>query len=256
MSTTSYINRGLTKAFCLLQCIILIVFSVAAQDSLKTRKKWNFVVEPYLMFPNLNGTIGVGTLPDTKLDADPGDVFSHMKIAAILYLEMASDKWAFTSDLIYMNLDENATPDKFINSGDVNFKQFSWEVAGLARVLPWLEAGIGGRLNNLKASADLVTNTIGGGTNFRSKSISHTWLDPIIIARINSKSDKKFIYQFRGDLGGFGIGSDFVWQLQAYAGYRFSKLFQLTGGYKIISIDYQNGSDESRLLYDVNTFGL
>jgi hypothetical protein len=255
MSTCSFITRSVIKIFCLVQGIISVVLPAEAQDSIANRKKWNFLAEPYLMFPNLNGKVGVGKLPDTDIDADPGDVFGHLKIAAILYLEMATDKWAFTSDLVYMNLDEDATPGTIINSGNVNLKQFSWEFAGLRRVLPWLEAGIGGRINNIKTSLELVTKNIGGSTNLRSKSLSHTWLDPIIIARITSKPDKKFIYQFRGDLGGFGVGSEFAWQLQAYAGYRFSRLFQLTGGYKIISMNYQNGSDDSRLLYDVDTFG-
>jgi hypothetical protein len=53
----------------------------------------------------------------------------------------------------------------------------------------------------------------------------------------------------------FGIGSDFTWQLQAYAGYRFSKLFQLTAGYRIIGIDYDKGADKDRFIFDMNEFG-
>jgi hypothetical protein len=34
-------------------------------------------------------------------------------------------------------------------------------------------------------------------------------------------------------MSGFGIGSEFAWQVQAYAGYRFSRLFQITGGYRV-----------------------
>jgi hypothetical protein len=111
------------------------------------KSKWNFLVEPYLMFPNLKGTTGVGTLPDADVDADPGDVFSHFKIGAILYFEVTKDKWAFTSDIIYLNLDEDATPGTLISSGNVNLKQFSWELGALRKLLPWLEAGLGGRLN-------------------------------------------------------------------------------------------------------------
>jgi hypothetical protein len=110
-------------------------------------------------------------------------------------------------------------------------------------------------LNNLDNQADLVTNNIGGGTTARSKSLTKTWVDPVIIARFRSNPAKKFIYQFRGDMGGFGVGSDFAWQIQAYAGYRFSKLFQLTGGYRVLSVDYNKGSSDNRFLYDMSTFG-
>lgn len=89
----------------------------------------------------------------------------------------------------------------------------------------------------------------------KSKSMTETWLDPMLIARIKSKSGEKFIYQFRGEIGGFGIGSDLAWQMQAYAGYQFSKLFQITGGYRIISLDYENGSGQNRFIYNMDTSG-
>jgi hypothetical protein len=47
----------------------------------------------------------------------------------------------------------------------------------------------------------------------------------------------------------------FTWQVQGYAGYRFSKLFQTSIGYRIIAIDYDKGTGEDRFRYDMNTFG-
>jgi hypothetical protein len=255
MSIGNSMKPGFVKAVCILQFSFLFAISAAAQDTTAGENKWHFLAEPYLMFPNLKGTVGVGTLPDAELDADPGDIFSHFKIAAILYFEAANDKWAVSSDMVYLSLDQDATPGRLINNGSVDVKQLTWELAGLRKLLPWLEAGIGGRLNSFKTDIDLVTKNIGGGTTARSKSISQTWFDPIIMARVKNGMDKKFLYQFRGDIGGFGIGSEFAWQIQVYAGYRFSKLFQATAGYKVISVDYNKGSGEDRFLFDVDTFG-
>ena len=56
-------------------------------------------------------------------------------------------------------------------------------------------------------------------------------------------------------IGGFGIASDFAWQLQAYFGYRISRISQLSIGYRAIGTDYQKGSGSNRFLYDVTTFG-
>jgi len=58
-----------------------------------------------------------------------------------------------------------------------------------------------------------------------------------------------------GDIGGFGIGSEFAWQWQAYAGYRFTKLFQVTAGYRRVSMDYGKGESDNRFVYDMATFG-
>jgi hypothetical protein len=203
----------------------------------------------------MKGSVGVGTLPDVNLDVDAGDIFSHFKMGTMLYFEAAKDRWAFSSDLIYMKLAQDATPGTVINSGKVTVKQLCWETAALRKLMPWLDAGIGLRLNSLNTAIELEKKNIGGGTTAQSKSLTETWVDPILIARVKSDPAKKFIYQFRGDLGGFGVGSDFTWQIQAYAGYRFSKLFQLTGGYRIMSVDYDKGSGENRFLYDVDTFG-
>lgn len=231
---------------------------LTAQDSLKKPapvEKWSFLVEPYLMFPNMKGQTGVGNLPDVSVDADPGDIFSKLQIGAMLNLEAHNNKWALGSDLIYMNLEQDVMPGKLINSGKINAKQLAWEVMGLRRLTPWLEVGIGGILNSVQSGVNININNIGGGNTNRNKKLTQTWYDPMLIARIQSAAGKKFIYQLRGEIGGFGIGSDFAWQIQAYAGYRFSKLFQITGGYRIISLDYTTGTDESRFLYDMNTFG-
>jgi hypothetical protein len=246
---------GFVKRVCILPLLFLVfTLSSNGQDS-SAAKKWNFLLEPYMMFPNMKGTTGVGPLPDASLDVDAGDIFSHFKFGTMVYFEVANERWAFTSDLIYMKLAEDATPGTFINNGEVTVKQFAWELAALRKLLSWLEAGVGLRLNILDVEADLVTNNIGGGTTARNKSLTQTWVDPIIIARIKSAADKKFIYQFRSDIGGFGIGADLAWQIQAYAGYRFSKLFQLTGGYRVLSVDYNKGTGDDRFLYDIATFG-
>jgi len=249
------VKSALIKSLCLLPLLCLFVFSSIAQDSTAVKNKWHFQAEVYLMFAKLNGTVGAGTLPDATAEADFGDILSKLKMAAMLYTEASAGKWAITSDIIYLKLAQDATAGIIIKSGKVTVKQFSWEVAGLRKLLPWLEAGIGLRLNNLNNNVSIVRNNIGGGTTALSKSLIKTWVDPIIVARVKSDPSKKFIYQFRGDFGGFGAGSDFAWQIQAYAGWRFSKLFQLTGGYRVISVDYNKGTGENRFLYDVNTFG-
>ena len=37
--------------------------------------------------------------------------------------------------------------------------------------------------------------------------------------------------------------------------YRFSKLFQLTDGYRVLSVAYNKGTGDDRFLYDIDTFG-
>lgn len=213
------------------------------------------------MFPNMDGTTGLGSLPNVPVSANPGDIFDKLQIGTMLYVEASKGDWHVSSDVIYMKLKQDAEPGLVIANGKVTMKQFAWEVAGLYSVTAWLDVGVGGLLNSLSLDTDINVNAIGGGTNNRSRELSQTWFDPMLIARTGSKPGDKFIYRFRGEIGGFGIGSKFAWQLQANAGYRFSKVFQLTGGYRLIGINYEkNNSAEgilnnNRFLYDMTTFG-
>lgn len=44
------------------------------------------------------------------------------------------------------------------------------------------------------------------------------------------------------------IDSDFAWQIQSYAAYWVSKLFQTTTGYWILGKDYDNRTDAKYLM--------
>jgi len=236
---------------------ILLVLSAsnAYAQSEVPDKKWGFLIEPYLLIPNMSGAIGIGNLPVAEVDANPGDIFSKLHFGGMLYLEAHNELWAITSDLLYMDLQQDIRPGILISSGTASAKQLAWEFAGLYRLLPFLEAGIGGRLNNIQAGLDINRKELGGGTTPLSAEMSETWFDPIIIIRVTDDINNKWLFQFRGDLGGFGIGSYFSWQTQAFAGYRFFPWFQLEAGYRILGMNYDKGSGENRFRYDMNIFG-
>ena len=229
---------------------------VSAQDTTKV-KKWNFLTDVYLMFPNMDGETGIGNLVTVPVDASPGDIFSKLKMAGMLYFEAKTEKWAITTDFVYMKLNQDITPTNLWNSGEVTAKEFIWETAGLYRIIPFLEVGLGGRLNNIGAEIDArrYVPGIGNPTEPVSESSSKTWFDPILITRLTTDINGKWLFQFRGDMGGFGVGSDLTWQLQAYAGYRFTKVFQLTAGYGYLSVDYDKGVDSERFVFNMASFG-
>jgi hypothetical protein len=234
--------------------LAFIINSSLAQENLAD-KKWKFLIEPYMMFPSMSGETGVRNLPSVDVDANAGDIFSKLQFGAMLYLEAQTDKWAITSDLLYMSLEQNITPTSIFNSGQVSAKQLGYELAGLYRISPFLESGVGFQLNKIASDMDLTRNTMGGGTETLSGSITKTWVDPMVIVRATADIQDKWFFVFRGSFGGFGIGSTFAWQVQGYAGYRFSNLFHTSIGYRIIGIDYDQGSGEDRFRYDINTFG-
>lgn len=250
------------KAVVLGMLSILISVNMLAQESktdASTKGKWTFLVEPYLMFPVMNGTVGLGNLPfDVPVDASTNDIFSNLKMGFMLNAEATNGQWAVGTDILYMSLAQDVEPGLLNKDGEITAKQLGWETYGLYRVTPWLELGLGGLVNSVKAGFDINREELIGQdkeiVNYK-RSGTETWFDPMIVARIKSPLEKTFIYQFRGEIGGFGIGSDLSWNIQAYLGYRFSNLFEMSGGYRYISLDYETGSGQDRFKYDVDTSG-
>lgn len=253
----SKINLFIISSFlcCLMTSVGLAQDTTTLQDQSNTDSSWHFLVEPYLMFPYMSGTIGTGNLPDVSVNADAGDIFSHLQMAGMVYGEATVNDWIITTDIIYMNLKQDVEIKGDITYGSVHAKQLAWEMSGFRKVLPWLDLGAGGRINTLSARADLTLD-LPEGVSYRSKRSSKSWLDPILVARLHNPKGSDFLYQLRGDIGGFGLGSEFAWQAQAYVGYRISELMQVSGGYRFIGVDYDKGNGDDRFLYDVDTSGV
>lgn len=224
-------------------------YSLFAQDS--SARKWHYLGDLYMMFPNMSGETTIANLPPVEVDADEATILGNLKFGGMFYLEATNDNWAISSDFIYMKLNQGLATTKLIKSGSVTMEELAWEVDGLKRITPWLEAGLGGRLMSLKMGVDAT----GSLDEVHNDSASKTWYDPVVVMRTQGTIKEKWLLQFRGDVGGFGVGSDFSWQIQANAGYRFSKLFQATVGYRYIGIDYDKGKGAERFLYDIDTYG-
>jgi hypothetical protein len=85
------------------------------------------------------------------------------------------------------------------------------------------------------------------------------WVDPIIGGRFSYAVEPGQSVLLRGDIGGFGAGSDFSWQ--ALATY-YAKIFDgpdytLDGyvGYRGLAVDYSQGSGPRRYEMDIVQHG-
>jgi len=236
--------------------VALIVMCLAAASGGVARAQapepgWHFLAAPYAMFPNMKGDVGLGNLSPVHIDEGPDDIFSNLQMGAMLYLEAHNERWALTSDVLYMDLGADISPGALITGGDAGAKQLGWELAALVRLTPWLELGVAGTYN--KIDSDVRIDTV-ANTTLRA-SLSEDWIDPSVVARATVPLGEKWFFQGRANLGGFGVGSDHFWQLQADVGYRHSQRWFFTFGYRYISIDYDHGSGADRFIYDVNSFG-
>ncbi len=245
------------KILFLLHCIGFLATTLTVQaQAPDSSKKYQFFLEPYLMFTSMSGTTGIGNLPNTFICIPASELFSHLKFGGMLYAELHNDEFAFTTDFFYASLSQDASAKNGILSGTADLKQFFCELEGLFRLGPWLEGGIGARINNIESG--LTVNFVppgGGNSSSQSAKKTNTWVDPLVVTRLKTWINNKWLLCLRADIGGFGVGSQFAWQLQPDVAYRASKLLQIGLGYRILSMDYYTGSGSDRFYYNMEEYG-
>lgn len=72
-------------------------------------------------------------------------------------------------------------------------------------------------------------------------SASRDWVDPFIGFRGRCDLWKDWYLAARGDIGGFGVSSDLMWNLFGALGVQVNERTALEFGYRYLSIDYQSG---------------
>lgn len=243
--------------FYLLAIVLLFNLPLIAQEAEDTdnQKKWNFTAAPYLMFPYMNGEVGLGDqLVD--VDANPGDIFENLDAGFMLFFEASNDKWVVNFDLLYMKLGADGETPLLGREVDVELKQLAVTLNGMYKITKCLSVGLGMRINSIDQGF-LIPALPGPGPGEIElpeidRSMSNSWVDPLIVARFMTRfNDSSWRLGILGDIGGFGVGSDLAWQINPFVGYQFSKLFEIDLAYRWISMDYNTGSGTDYFKYDM-----
>ena len=229
-----------------------LVQPAAAQDADPDR--WGLTVAPYFVFPNMSGETGLGDVT-VDVDANPGDIFDKLQFGFMMFLEMSNRDWAVGIDGLYMNLGQNGQTPILGRQTEVDMKQLAIQTNILRRVATWAEVGLGVRLNSIESGLMVAPgDVVLPGIDVKKE---ETCLDPLIAARFTIPMQSKWRLGLQGDIGGFGIASDFAWQVFPFVGYRFSPVFELAGGYRAIGMKYDTGEPGTTdyFLYDMVIFG-
>ncbi len=133
-----------------------------------------------------------------------------------------------------------------------------------------LDALAGGRYNSVETTTDVVLNL---GATLTSEvvplSITRTgqvrvrvaadeqWVDPFVGMRLRINSGTGYEFFARGDVGGFSVSSDFVWQAMAgiagQCGCNENLSWML--GYRALDTDYSTGSGIDKFAFDMLIHG-
>ncbi|HEX2839859.1 hypothetical protein [Hyphomicrobium sp.] len=241
---------------------------------------WTFNFTPYGWITWLDGTETVrGRSVDVEVD--PIQLIDHLESLPFMgYGEARKGPFAFYGDLVYANvgLDSDSVKSRGLRPGingalsaslGLDYKQTIaeagavYEIAGgqtaidvLAGARYWHQEA------NLKLAVDAnldISDLVVSRGIAVARSGGIDWVDPVIGARIRHRIAPGQELVLRGDIGGFGAGSQFSWNvLAAYSfdicvsdGVTYSGVL----GYRLLDVDYEQGSGRTRYEYDVLQHG-
>jgi hypothetical protein len=209
--------------------------------------KWSFDASLYGLAAGMSGTVGVGPV-NAGVDFGFDKVWDSLEFAMMGKVRVGYDRWALTTDVIYMGLGASR------KGVSVDMDQWMVEPTISYRVSKYFEPFAGVRYNNLSAEIRGPNLQRPGpglldGPGVRTG--TQDWWDPIVGANLRLPLGKGFSLNLRGDIGGFGVGSDLTWQVFPYVGWQFAKWGSLQAGYRWMSMDYETGSGASRFKYDM-----
>jgi hypothetical protein len=255
--------------------------------------QWQFTFTPYGWLPWISGDAVVkGRGLDVAVD--PIDIIDHLDWPTILpawmsYAEARRGPLSLFNDIVYANVSgaggfSGSVSGRRATStfgGDIKADYTLVIVEGGGAYEIWSNGGQGSTGStafdllagarywhqDLDVSADLAATVALGGSNgitlsgnrAIASSGSVDWVDPFIGARARYQLAPSQEIVLRGDVGGFGAGSQFTWQ--AIGTYNW--LLGVTNGipvdgyvgFRALSADFSQGSGTSKFVFDNVIYG-
>jgi hypothetical protein len=229
----------------------LCVVSTAPAVAQSSGDGWHGTIAPYFLGASMNGTTAV-LGQEVTVDASFSDILDNLQFGAMGLVVARKGHWGVGGDAIWMALGANGTsPGPLGTTGSADVSQGAFAFYGLRRLGPAADVFFGGRINYLGAGL-----RINGPLQVRRADASKTWFDPIVGLQLHTPdSGTRWHAQVYSEIGGFGVGSTFTWQIFPTVGVNLARWASLEFGYRWLDIDYSTGEDLTLFKYDVLTQG-
>ena len=149
-----------------------------------------------------------------------------------------------------MDLEKGASVETPIGTAGAIFgmQQGMYELSGIYEAADWADIVFGVRINNVSGDFETLLLQINGRG-------SKTWADPFVGAKLFVPDIGNWLVAARIDFGGFGIGSNYAFQVYPTVGYDFARWFSLAGGFRLLKMKYETGGGTDLFVYDMSIYG-
>lgn len=265
----------------------------SAEETVAPPDKWTVSFMPYGWLAFLNGDITVKGRT-AAVDISAKQVIEHLeRMPWFSYAEARKGRLALYNDLFYSKLGinegvsfrgvERQVGGTLEAEASLDFEQTIVEVGGAYEIAKWSSPGSANGIStggsytaidvlagarywhqkmgiNLDVSGNVtIDDLILSGSFAIARSGTVDWVDPVVGARLRHRFAPGHELTVRGDVGGFGAGSQFSWNALAAYNWDFAVRNGITYsgvvGYRALSVDYEQGSGRNKYAFDVLTHG-
>ena len=240
-------------AFAVALSVVLTVSPAAAQSTppqtAPASEGWRHTLVLYGLGAGLSGETAVRGL-EADVDVGFSDLLENLEAGGMAAWRGETDRWALMANAVFVGL--GATKDGAGNTtADVDVDQAWLEFDGAYRFSNRFEVLFGARGMALDTTVEVRQPLLGSTERNAGKS----WVDPVVGARFAVLIGKKWSFVGRGDVGGFGVGSDFTWQAVAHFDWRIGKTVGMVFGYQVLDVDYEDGEGSDLFRFDAAIAG-
>jgi hypothetical protein len=219
--------------------------------------RWTVEVAPYLWAAALDGNATVGGIK-ADVDVPFSDLLKDLSGGAMLLVSVEKGRFGIGVNGLFARVssDSDVGPIEIDATSDTGqlavapyYRLVEWQygVSSSGRPLRLVVAPEAGfRVTYMRTELEVR----GGWTVDQSES----WVDPLIGSRIGLDLSDRWRIAGEANVGGFGVGSDLTWNVQAFVGYRTTVFGQDTTfalGYRALYQDYHHKDFE----WDVTIHG-
>lgn len=203
---------------------------------------WSFRVAPYGWVTAVDGDVTVGPIT-TPVDISMVDTLESVDMTFMGLFEVSYNRWSLGVDVIYGKLSQD------IPAGGHLFDSFRFEQKQLF-VIPAVSYRVIDTDNyhmSIYAGARVTAMEVELTGRFaRGGEVKHvadqSWIDPLVGIRGQADINDRLFFRYAGDIGGFGVSSDLIWNAFAGLGYNVNDSVGLLVGYRALGMDYTKGA--------------
>lgn len=214
---------------------------------------WQLTLGLYGWGAGLEGDLGVAGFT-APVDLSFSDILDTLDMTAMGMVEVRKGPWLVQLEGLYLRNSATLTAYTPIRNTPVQAKLTAQttrlELVGGYRIIDTdrtrLDLLAGCVFYDVDNELRLIGRRVLG-----SAGAGEGWFDPIVGVRFNQRLGGPWSAQLRGDVGGFGVSADLVWQAVALLGYDLGESSTLFVGYRHAAVDYRKGN----FLYDAASGG-